>query len=61
MVQYVSDGTYDDHFVLFNNPLGTLQYTKFLGTGARDESPSIINAPKRIDIPSLVTREAPLS
>lgn len=45
MVQYVSDGTYDDHFVLFNNPLGTLQYTKFLGTGARDESPSIINAP----------------
>lgn len=41
VVQYVSDGSYDDHFVLFDNPKGRQQSTHFLGTAARDGSPTI--------------------
>jgi hypothetical protein len=41
MVQYVSDGTYDDHFVAFDNPDGKTQTTHFLGTAARDGIPTI--------------------
>jgi hypothetical protein len=42
LVQYVSDGTYDDHFVLFKNTYGKQQSTHFLGSAARDGSPTIL-------------------
>jgi hypothetical protein len=44
MVQYVSDGSYDDHFVLFKNAKGVTQSTHFLGSAARDGSPTLIKA-----------------
>ena len=42
LVQYASDGTYDDHFVLSKNPDGITQATHFLGSAARDGSPTIL-------------------
>jgi hypothetical protein len=44
MVQYVSDGTYDDHFVIFKNPQGVKQSTQFLGTAVKDGVPTIVEA-----------------
>ncbi|MFH1130979.1 MAG: hypothetical protein V1754_06565 [Pseudomonadota bacterium] len=41
MVQYVSDGTYDDHFVVFQNATAKRQSTYFLGTAAKDGAPTI--------------------
>ncbi len=41
MIQYVSDGTYDDHHVLFRNARAKTQSTHFLGSAARDEAPTI--------------------
>lgn len=42
LVQYSSDGSYDDHFVLFQNKDGKTQSTNFLGTAARDGAPTIL-------------------
>ena len=42
MVQYVSDGSYDDHFVVFQNPDGVKQSTVFLGTAVKDGVPTIV-------------------
>jgi hypothetical protein len=44
MVQYVShDGSYDDHFVLFQEPTGKIQANHFLGSGVwnKDHVPTI--------------------
>ena len=43
MVQYVSDGTYDDHLVAFSNPDAIKQTTHFLGSAARDGSPTVVH------------------
>jgi hypothetical protein len=41
MVQYVSDGTYDDHLVATKNPDAIQQTTHFLGSAAANGSPTI--------------------
>jgi len=42
MVQYVSDGTYDDHLVALKNPDAIQQTTHFLGSAAASGSPTIL-------------------
>lgn len=41
MVRYAGDGSFDDHFVLFQLPAGREQSTRFLGTAAKDGVPTI--------------------
>jgi pimeloyl-ACP methyl ester carboxylesterase len=41
MVRYGGDGSFDDHFVLFQLPEGREQSTRFLGTAAKDGVPTI--------------------
>ncbi|MCC6748066.1 MAG: hypothetical protein IT371_10435 [Deltaproteobacteria bacterium] len=42
MVPYASDGTYDDHFVIFQNPNGKKQSMSFFGTAVKDGAPTIV-------------------
>jgi pimeloyl-ACP methyl ester carboxylesterase len=42
LVQYAADGDYDDHFVLSKHKDGVTQSTHFLGSAARDGSPTIL-------------------
>ncbi len=44
MVQHSSDGSYDDHFILFQHPAGKVQCQQFLGTALKDGVPSILPA-----------------
>ena len=37
MVEYASDGTYDDHQVLFRNPAAKIQWSHFLGSAVWDK------------------------
>jgi pimeloyl-ACP methyl ester carboxylesterase len=41
MVQHSSDGSYDDHHVVFQNPTAKLQSIHFLGSAAKEGSPTI--------------------
>jgi pimeloyl-ACP methyl ester carboxylesterase len=41
LVQHSSDGSYDDHFVLFQHPAGKQQCQQFLGTALKDGAPTI--------------------
>jgi hypothetical protein len=41
MVPYSSDGTFDDHYVIFRSTRGSAQSARFLGTAARDGIPTI--------------------
>ncbi|MCB9557980.1 MAG: hypothetical protein H6707_17840 [Deltaproteobacteria bacterium] len=36
-----SDGSYDDHFVMLRHPTGVRQAARFLGTAARDGTPTV--------------------
>ena len=47
VVRYAGDGSYDDHFVLFQNPLGQAASAYFLGTAARDGVPTIDELPAK--------------
>jgi len=44
MVPHSSDGSYDDHFILFQHPAGKVQCQQFLGTALKDGAPSILPA-----------------
>lgn len=41
LAEYSSAGAYDDHFVIFDDENAKMQSTHFLGTAARDGSPTI--------------------
>ena len=41
VVPYVSDGSFDDHFVIFRTANGLAQSTRFLGTAVKNGAPTI--------------------